>query len=89
MEKNNKKNKFSLSIIIQMILSVVIICLLLMWLFVSGKFINYLWLVVGLDLIVIGYNNEKYFKRNGVTLYYFVVGIICIGYAILKLVGAF
>lgn len=87
-KKNNKINEFNiLGINIQIILTIVVVVFLLLYLIVGSKFLNLLYLFIGLDLLIMGYNNNKVFKKEGFTIVYYASGVALIVYSILRMVG--
>lgn len=87
-KKISKINEFNiLGINIQIILTVIVLIFGLLYLIVGSKFRNIFYIFIGLDLIVMGYNNIKIFKKQGATIVYFVTGIALIIYTILSMIG--
>lgn len=87
-KKNNKINEFNiLGVNLQIILTIVVVILGLLYLIAGSKFLNWLYIFIGLDLIIMGYNNIKIFKKQGLTIVYFASGIALIIYTILRMVG--
>ena len=83
-KKISKINEFNiLGINIQIILTVIVLIFGLLYLIVGSKFRNIFYIFIGLDLIVMGYNNIKIFKKQGATIVYFATGIALIIYTIL------
>lgn len=94
MEKNNKKKKNNkindyniLGINVQIVLTILVLIFGLLYLIVGSKFKNVFYIFIGLDLIVMGYNNIKVFKKQGATIVYFATGIALIIYTILAMIG--
>ena len=87
-KKISKINEFNiLGINIQIILTVIVLIFGLLYLIVGSKFRNVFYIFIGLDLIVMGYNNIKIFKKQGATIVYFATGIALIIYTILSMIG--
>ena len=87
-KKVSKINEFNiLGINIQIILTVIVLIFGLLYLIVGSKFRNIFYIFIGLDLIVMGYNNIKIFKKQGATIVYFATGIALIIYTILSMIG--
>jgi hypothetical protein len=87
-KKISKINEFNiLGINIQIILTVIVLIFGLLYLIVGSKFRNIFYIFIGLDLIVMGYNNIKIFKKQGATIVYFATGIALIIYTILSMIG--
>lgn len=89
-KKISKINEFNiLGINIQIIVTIVVVVFAILSLFVSDNFLPILELFIGLDLMIMAYNNKKIYQRGKVTYIYLIVGILLIVYAILSLVGVF
>ena len=87
-KKTNKINDYNiLGINIQIGLTIVVLILALLYLIVGSKFRNAFYIFIGLDLIIMGYNNIKVFKKTGATIVYFTTGIVLIIYTILSMIG--
>ena len=66
----------------------IIVCIFgLLALIVSSKFLKFLYLFIGLDLLIMGYNNERIFRKEGLTIVYIASGIALVIYSILKFIG--
>lgn len=92
MEKKNKKkskiNEFNiLGVNIQIILTIVVLIFGLLYLIVGSKFRNLFYLFIGLDLVIMGYNNMRIYRKQGLTIVYFASGIALIIYTILAMIG--
>mgnify|MGYP006916049641 CR=1 FL=1 len=87
-KKNTKINEFNiLGVNIQIVLTIIVVIFGLLYLIVGSKFRNLFYLFIGLDLIIMGYNNIKVFKKQGLTIVYFASGIALIIYTILAMIG--
>jgi len=75
-EKNNKINRFNiLFIYVQLILTILTIIMLIIFLVKNnGRYL--LQLFLGLDLIVMGYNNHLLYKRKGISIVYAIIGVV-------------
>ncbi|MBR2679001.1 MAG: hypothetical protein IKE63_06250 [Bacilli bacterium] len=92
MEKKNKKkskiNEYNiLGINVQIVLTIIVCIFGLLSLIVSSKFLKFLYLFIGLDLLIMGYNNERIFRKEGLTIFYMISGIVLVIYSILKFIG--
>ena len=92
MEKKNKKkskiNEYNiLGINVQIVLTIIVCIFGLLALIVSSKFLKFLYLFIGLDLLIMGYNNERIFRKEGLTIVYIASGIALVIYSILKFIG--
>lgn len=81
-----KKKKSLLTLYLQIIISVCCIVLLIMY-FINNKYLPYLIMTLGVDLLVIGYNNMLFYKRKNLTVSYMFFGVVLFIYGILKLLG--
>ena len=79
--------KKNFSIYLQMFLLIVVVVLLFLFLFVSKKYFNLLELFLGIGLIVMAYNTQKYYKKNKTTIFYLVFGILLLVFDLLMLIG--
>ena len=88
MKKKSVINEFNiLYVIIQMILTIVALVFAILSVFVNKKYNNLFLLFMGIDLIVVGINNYKIYKRKNLTIIYIIVGVILLVSAILKMIG--
>lgn len=89
MKKNNSKiNEFNiLFVAIQFILTIAVIVFLILSLFVSGDFYKYLEVIMGFDLLMIGYNNHRIYQRKNITILYVGIGIFLIIAGVLGFIG--
>ena len=87
-KKNNKINEYNvLGVNIQIVLTILVCIFGLLVLIVSSKYLKFLYLLIGLDLIILGYNNKKIFKKEGLTIVYMATGIGLVIYSILIIIG--
>ena len=69
------KNKLDLGLMAQLVLVLILIVILLLSLFY--KFLlPVAEIVAGLALIVMGYNNQRIYKRKAMTIIYIVFGVL-------------
>ena len=69
------KNKLDLGLMAQLVLVLILIVILLLSLFY--KFLlPVAEIVAGLALIVMGYNNQRVYKRKAMTIIYIVFGVL-------------
>jgi hypothetical protein len=92
MEKKDKKkskiNEYNiLGVNVQIVLTIIVCIFGLLALIVSSKFLKFLYLFIGLDLLIMGYNNERIFRKEGLTIVYIASGIAFVIYSILKFIG--
>ena len=88
-KKISKINEFNiLGVTIQVILTVLVLVFVLLALIVNSKFFPYVYLFMGLDLLIMAYNNKRVFNKDKkMSMLYLEFGIVIIIYAILKLIG--
>ncbi len=75
--KENNKAKLDVGLIIQLILVVILIIMLLLSIFYSFL-LPIAEILAGLALIIMGYNNNRIYKRKALTWIYIIFGIIVI-----------
>ena len=80
------KKNFKLTIYLQLVLSIIILVLFVMYL-INNKYLSFLELALGFNLLVTGYNNEKVYKRRNLTILYIIFGIVMIVISIIKFLG--
>lgn len=80
------KKNFKLTIYLQLVLSIITLVLFVMYL-INNKYLSFLELALGLNLLVTGYNNEKVYKRRNLTILYIIFGIVMIVISIIKFLG--
>ncbi len=79
--------KKNFSIYLQMLLLVVVLVFLVLFLFVSKKYFKLLELFLGIGLIVMAYNTQKYYQNNRATIFYLVFGTLLLVFDLLMLIG--
>lgn len=82
-----KKKKNLITLYLQAIVSIIAIVLLIMY-FINNSYIGYLGICLGFDLLIMGYNNKLFYKRENMTLLYVFIGLALIIYNVVKLLGA-
>lgn len=76
--KINKINSFNiLAVDIQIIFTVLSIILAIVSLF-NNSFFRIFKLSLGFSLLIMGYNNQKIFKRKNTTILYVIAGVILV-----------
>lgn len=73
-------------IIIQLILTLTVIIFGIITLF-KNELVYVFELILGITLIVMGINNHLIYKRNKLTILYFLIGLGAVIIAILKIIG--
>ncbi len=77
--KQFKTNKYSLvGVLFQLLVTVVAVVLGIIALIKGNVFIDITQVVVGIDFLVMSYNNKWVYNRDKFTVLYLIVGIICI-----------
>lgn len=77
--------KFSLYL--QLALMVVVFVFLIMFLFVSKKYFYLLELFLGIGLIVMAYNMEKYYQNTKSCMFYLIFGVVLLVMDLLMVIG--
>ncbi len=77
--------KFSLYL--QFVLLLVVCTLLIMFLFVSKKYFNILELFLGIGLITMAYNTEKYYHNKKRSIAYLIFGVFLLVMDLLMIIG--
>ena len=86
MKKKSVINEFNiLYIVLQGLLTIAMLVFAVLSVALNKSFYKLFVLFMGLDLIVIGINNYKIYKRRNATIMYIVTGVILIGFAVLKM----
>lgn len=83
----NKKGKKSLiSLYLQIILSIVTIILGILS-FIHSSYVSWFQLILGIDLIIMAYNNQVFYHRRYFTLFYIIAGLCFLVLSILHFMG--
>ena len=87
--KKVKINEFNiLGFTIQVIVTIIVLVFAIIALFVNSKFFPYLYLSMGIDLLIMSYNNKKIFnKEKNIVILYLAFGVLMILYSILSFLG--
>ena len=87
-KKTSKINDYNiLGVSVQIILTVVVCVFGILSLILGSKFLKFLYLFIGLDLLVLAHNNKNIFHKEGLTIMYLSSGIALTVYSILMIVG--
>ena len=87
-KKTSKINDYNiLGVSVQIILTVVVCIFGILTLILGSKFLKFLYLFIGLDLLILAYNNKYVFHKEGLTITYLATGIALTIYSILMIVG--
>ena len=76
-----------LGISVQGILTLVVCIFGILTLILGSKFLKFLYLFIGLDLLILAYNNKYVFHKDGLTIMYLSSGVALTIYSILMIVG--
>ncbi len=88
MEKKSIINEFNiLYIVLQGLLTITMLVFAVLSLVLDKSFYRFFVLFMGLDLVIIGINNYKIYKRRNATIMYIATGVILIVFIILKWLG--
>lgn len=88
MKKKSVINEFNiLYIVLQGLLTIAMLVFAVLSVTLDKSFYKFFVLFMGLDLIIIGINNYKVYKRRNATIMYIVTGVILIIFIILKWLG--
>ncbi len=82
MKKENKK-KSVLTLYLQLLVTIVAIVFVVLY-FINHKYINYLEITLGIDFFIMGINNKNFYKRENVTIVYYIFAVITV---VLGIVG--
>ncbi len=73
------------SLVMQFILLILLICFLISS-FITNNY-SYTYIIMGLLLLVMSYNNKVFYKRKYMTFIYLIVGIYVIGLGVFNAIG--
>jgi hypothetical protein len=86
-DKGSKINRFNiLWVNIQVIMTVLVLILLILAFAINKKYLFPMEICMGLDLLVMAYNNHLIYRRRNTTILYIIVGIAVLIYAILGVI---
>lgn len=80
-------NRFNILFVDLQILFTVITIICLIWYFFNSKVWYILQIVLGITLIIIGYNNKIIYNRGKFRYVYYVIGVALIVFDILLMLG--
>ena len=81
-------NRFNiLWVNIQVIMTILVVILLILSFVSSKKYFLGMEVCMGLDLLVMAYNNYLIYKRKNVTVMYAIIGVLVLLYALLGFIG--
>lgn len=86
-EKKQKINEFNiLGVNVQLLITIGVIVFALIYLF-TEKFLFVLEILMGIDLLVMSYNNHKIYHKRKLTIIYMIFAIVLFIFAILSILG--
>ena len=81
-------NRFNiLWVNIQVIMTILVVIFLILSFVSSKKYFLGMEVCMGLDLLVMAYNNYLIYKRKNVTVMYAIIGVLVLVYALLGFIG--
>lgn len=81
-----EKKQSKVGIYTQLILTLATVILAICY-FMNRGLLPYLQLSLALTMLIMGYNNQKVYKRTGFTYFYVIIGIILLFIAVMGLLG--
>ena len=91
--KNIKKGQFGTNefnmtgVIFQFFITIIVIIVGIIGLIKGGIMLDITKIILGLDFLVMAYNNNRVYNRKSFTLIYALVAIICIVLGIIGIIG--
>jgi len=86
LKKNNKIHEFNILGAFLQILCTIIILVLAIVSIMNHNIFPYFEIIMGIDLMIMAYNNKKIFQKEKLTLYYLIFGIIVL---VIGIIGVF
>ena len=86
MKKKNKIHEFNILGAFLQALCTIIVLVLAIVSIMNHNIFPYFEIIMGIDLMIMAYNNKKIFQKEKLTLYYLIFGIIVL---IIGIVGVF
>ena len=83
MKKKNKIHEFNILGAFLQILCTIIILVLAIVSIMNHNIFPYFEIFMGIDLMIMAYNNKKIFQKEKLTLYYLIFGIIVFVFGII------
>ena len=89
MEKRSSKiNEYNiLGINIQIVLTILVCVFTLIGFFVNSWYFIIMRILIGLDLFIMAFNNERVYHNKKLTIIYIVIGVLMIIYGLLNIFG--
>ncbi len=87
MKKKGTINQFNIvGVVFQFIVTVVVVIFGILSLF-NKSYYSTFELVIGVDLFIMAYNNQKIYQKKNLTIIYLLVGLFLVISSILKMIG--
>ena len=87
MKKKGTINQFNIvGVVFQFIVTVVVVIFGILSLFDKSYYSTFE-LVIGVDLFIMAYNNQKIYQKKNLTIIYLLVGLLLVISSILKMIG--
>lgn len=84
--KTSQKEKSKISLYLQFIFSIAVILSIIFY-FINRQNISYLEFFLGITLVIMGYNNKRFYQRKNMTILYLIIGIFLIIFSIVQFLG--
>ena len=86
MKKKNKIHEFNILGAFLQVLCTIIVLVLAIVSIMNHNIFPYFEIIMGIDLMIMAYNNKKIFQKEKLTLYYLIFGIIVL---VIGIIGVF
>ena len=86
MKKKNKIHEFNILGAFLQALCTIIVFVLAIVSIMNHNIFPYFEIIMGIDLMIMAYNNKKIFQKEKLTLYYLIFGIIVL---VIGIIGVF
>ena len=86
MKKKNKIHEFNILGAFLQALCTIIVLVLAIFSIMNHNIFPYFEIIMGIDLMIMAYNNKKIFQKEKLTLYYLIFGIIVL---VIGIIGVF
>ncbi len=86
--KKGKINKYNiLGINIQIVLTILLCVFAIIGFFVNPWYFSIMRIIIGIDLLVMAFNNERVYHSRSVTIIYIIIGIMTFIWGLLNIFG--
>jgi len=86
LKKKNKIHEFNILGAFLQVLCTIIVLVLAIVSIMNHNIFPYFEIIMGIDLMIMAYNNKKIFQKEKLTLYYLIFGIIVL---VIGIIGVF